>query len=280
MKRSVAATIAIHAGALLLAAVTLAPLLWLFIMSIMEPRELLAVPLKWLPEAPDFSRYARLLGFTGEIAENPFLNALRNSLVAAGGAALLALVVSTLAAYAFTRRRAPMVILMLMLATFMMPPITYILPLYTMFSHLGVLNNPLTLVATYCTLLIPFATWVLKANFDGLPAEVEDAAAIDGAGTLLTLRRIVLPMARPALLAAGMLSFLVAWDEFFYALIFMSDLRGKTLPVAIADFSAGRVTDYGLIAAVGVLASLPPAIVALIFQRNLVSGLAAGSVKG
>ena len=136
------------------------------------------------------------------------------------------------------------------------------------------------MVAVYCTLLIPFASWLLKANFDVLPSEVEDAAAIDGAGTMTILTRIVLPMARPALLAAGMLSFLVAWDEFFYALIFMSDLRGKTLPVAIADFAAGRVTDYGLIAAVGVLASLPPAIVAVIFQKNLVSGLAAGSVKG
>lgn len=280
MRRTLVQSIAIYAAALLLVAVTLAPLLWLFIMSIMQPRELLAVPLKWLPQVPDFSRYGRLLGFTGEIAENPFLNALRNSLIASGGASLLALAVSALAAYSFTRRNAPIIILMLMLATFMMPPITYILPLYTMFSRIGLLNNPLTLVAVYCTLLIPFASWLLKANFDVLPAEVEDAAAIDGAGTMTTLTRIVLPMARPALLATGMLSFLVAWDEFFYALIFMSDLRGKTLPVAIADFAAGRVTDYGLIAAVGVLASLPPAIVAVFFQKNLVSGLAAGSVKG
>ena len=280
MRRTLVQSIAIYAAALLLVAVTLAPLLWLFIMSIMQPRELLAVPLKWLPQIPDFSRYGRLLGFTGEIAENPFLNALRNSLIASGGASLLALAVSALAAYSFTRRNAPIIILMLMLATFMMPPITYILPLYTMFSRIGLLNNPLTLVAVYCTLLIPFASWLLKANFDVLPAEVEDAAAIDGAGTMTTLTRIVLPMARPALLATGMLSFLVAWDEFFYALIFMSDLRGKTLPVAIADFAAGRVTDYGLIAAVGVLASLPPAIVAVFFQKNLVSGLAAGSVKG
>ena len=280
MRRTLVQSIAIYAAALLLVAVTLAPLLWLLIMSIMQPRELLAVPLKWLPQVPNFSRYGRLLGFTGEIAENPFLNALRNSLIASGGASLLALAVSALAAYSFTRRNAPIIILMLMLATFMMPPITYILPLYTMFSRIGLLNNPLTLVAVYCTLLIPFASWLLKANFDVLPAEVEDAAAIDGAGTMTTLTRIVLPMARPALLATGMLSFLVAWDEFFYALIFMSDLRGKTLPVAIADFAAGRVTDYGLIAAVGVLASLPPAIVAVFFQKNLVSGLAAGSVKG
>ena len=280
MTRSLWQSLLIYAAALLLAFVTLAPLAWLFIMSIMEPRELLAIPLEWLPARPDFSRYARLLGFTGEIAGNPFLNALRNSLVVAAGASLVALAVSTLAAYGFSRRGAPTMLLMLMLATFMIPPVTFVLPLYTSFSHLGMLNNPLTLIAVYCTMLIPFASWLMRANIDALPVEVEDAAAIDGAGTVTIITRIVLPMARPALLATGMLSFLVAWDEFFYALIFMSDLRGKTLPVAIADFAAGRVTDYGVIAAVGVLASLPPAIVAIVFQKNLVSGLAAGSMKG
>jgi len=129
VKRTLVQSIAIYAAGLLLAAVTLGPMVWLFIMSIMEPPELLAVPLKWLPQLPDLSRYARLLGFTGEVAENPFLNALRNSLIASGGASLLALTVSALAAYSFTRRKAPTIILMLMLATFMMPPITYILPL-------------------------------------------------------------------------------------------------------------------------------------------------------
>ena len=280
MRRTFLQSILIYAAAVLLAIVTLAPLVWLFMMSIMEPRELLALPLQWLPAHPDFSRYARLLGFTGEVAQNPFLNALRNSLVAGLGSTLVALVVSTLAAYAVARREITIVILMLMMATYMMPPITFVLPLYTTFSGFGLLNNPLTLVAVYCTVLIPFASWLMKANIDVLPVEVEQAAAIDGAGTFTTLTQVVLPMARPALLATGMLCFLIAWDEFFYALIFMSDLRGKTLPVAIADFAAGRVTDYGLIAAVGVLASLPPALVAVIFQKNLVSGLAAGSVKG
>lgn len=280
MRRTLLQSVLIYAAAVLLAVVTLAPLVWLFIMSIMEPKELLAIPMQWLPAHPDFSRYARLLGFTGEVAQNPFLNALRNSLVAGLGSTLVALVVSTLAAYAVARREITIVVLMLMMATYMMPPITFVLPLYTTFSGFGLLNNPLTLVAVYCTVLIPFASWLMKANIDVLPVEVEQAAAIDGAGTFTTLTQVVLPMARPALLATGMLCFLIAWDEFFYALIFMSDLRGKTLPVAIADFAAGRVTDYGLIAAVGVLASLPPALVAVIFQKNLVSGLAAGSVKG
>ena len=147
MTRTPLQSLAIYAAALVLAVVTLAPLAWLFIMSIMEPTELLALPMQWLPAHPDFSRYARLLGFTGEIAENRFLNALRNSLIAAIGSTLVALVVSTLAAYAVARRGVTNAVLMLMMASFMIPPITYVLPLYTTFSTVGLLNDPLTLVA-------------------------------------------------------------------------------------------------------------------------------------
>jgi multiple sugar transport system permease protein len=118
------------------------------------------------------------------------------------------------------------------------------------------------------------------AALQDLPLEVEEAARIDGANTLGIIWYVVIPLAKPALGAAALLAFLSAWDEFFYALIFTSDLRAKTLPVAIADFAAGRATDYGLVSAVGVLAALPPTIFAVLFQRSLVSGLSAGSVKG
>ena len=103
---------------------------------------------------------------------------------------------------------------------------------------------------------------------------------MDGAGLLGAIRHVTLPLARPALGAAALFALLLAWDEFFYALIFTSDLRAKTLPVAIADFAAGRITDYGLVSAVGVLAALPPTLFAVLFQRSLVSGLSAGSIKG
>lgn len=280
MRRPLYQTALIYLAVAVLAFVTLAPIAWLFIMSIANPTDLVTVPLKWIPSHPDFSRYGKLIGLTGDIAENPFLNALKNSLIAAVGATLVAIVVSTLAAFGFARRNAPQALLFLMLATFMMPPITYVLPLYSVFSDLRLLNTPFTLVVVYCSMLIPFAAWLLKSNFDAFPGEIEQAAMIEGAGTLRILREVVLPIARPALVAAAMLSFLVAWDEFFYALLFTSDLRGKTLPVAIADFAAGRVTDYGVIAAVGILATLPPTAIALLFQRHLISGLSAGGVKG
>lgn len=279
MKRTAPQTAAIYVYAVMLASFTVAPLLWLAVMSVSAPTDLTEVPLRWIPSEFDISRYAALLDIDGGSGER-FLYALRNSLLTAGGATFAAVILSIPAAYAFSRRNASMVLLFAFLATIMMPPITYILPLYSTFSKFGMLNHTATLVIVYTAMLLPFATWLMKANIDVLPVEVELAAFMEGASTAYTVRHVVLPLALPAIAATAMLSFLVAWDEFFYALIFTNDQSAKTLPVAIADFSAGRVTDYGVIASVGVLATLPPALLAICFQKFIVSGLVAGSVKG
>ena len=279
MKRSLLQTVGIYSGVVLLACFTLGPLAWLVLMSISSPSDLVQVPLHWWPSQIDFSRYHLLTDLDQEQGQR-YLAALRNSVVAAGGATLIALIIAVPAAYAFARRGASMALLFGFLATIMMPPITYVLPLYQVFGSFGMLNSLPTLVIVYAAMLLPFAIWLMKANLDVLPIEVELAAFMEGASTLYTLRRVVLPIALPAIAATAMLSFLVAWDEFFYALIFTSDMSAKTLPVTIADFAAGRVTDYGIIATVGVLATLPPALLAIFFQRFIVSGLVAGSVKG
>jgi len=274
----------IYAAVTVLLVVTLAPLYWLFIMSVTAAPDLTTRPLHWIPPHWDFSRYVRLLSNATADVDNSvsaeFLATLRNSIIAAGGATLVAMVTAIPGAYAVSRYPGRMPILYGMIGTYMMPPVTYVLPLYIAFAVMGFLNNVGSLVVVYCTMLLPFTTWLLKSNFDAVPREIEEAARIDGAGTLAIIWNIVLPLAKPALGAAALLAFLSAWDEFFYALIFTSDNRAKTLPVAIADFAAGRITDYGLVSAVGVLAALPPTIFAVLFQRSLVSGLSAGSVKG
>ncbi len=116
------------------------------------------------------------------------------------------------------------------LAIFMVPPVAFVLPLYMAFSHLGMLNTSGALVIVYCTMLLPFTTWLLKNNFDLLPIEIEQAAMVDGAGQLMILWDIALPLIKPAIGAATLFALLMAWDEFFYALIYTSDLRAKTLP--------------------------------------------------
>jgi len=280
MRRSLGFNILIGVSVALLVVITLAPLLWLFIMSISAPVDLTRIPLRWFPEQPDFSRYARLFGLTGEAAGTAFLSALRNSLIVSFSATAIAMLAGIPAAYSFSRFQGRIGLLYACLGVYMVPPVAFVLPLYMVLGQLGLLNNVVALILVYSTILLPFATWLLKNNFDAVPREIEEAAHIDGAGLLGAIRHVTLPLARPALGAAALFALLLAWDEFFYALIYTNDLRAKTLPVAIADFAAGRATDYGLISAVGILAALPPVIIAFFLQRSLVSGLSAGGIKG
>jgi len=280
-RRDIIPTVLTYFAVVVLVVTTLAPLLWLFIMSISSTPELTAVPLRWIPSHADFSRYGKLLSIAAHSAGEEFIYALRNSLLASFSATAIALVVGIPAAYSFSRfpgRR--MGLLYAVLGTYMMPPVALILPLYMIFGALGLLNTVAALTIVYCTILLPFVTWLLKATIDAVPMEIEEAARIDGVGLIGVLRHVTLPIAKAGLGTAALFAVLLAWDEFFYALLYTNDLRAKTLPVAIADFAAGRATDYGLISAAGILTALPALLIAFFLQKSLISGLAAGGVKG
>jgi multiple sugar transport system permease protein len=269
-----------YLAVVVLVIVTLAPLLWLFIMSISSTRDLTSLPLHWLPEEMDFSRYSKLLSIAAHSAGEEFVFALRNSLAVAGGGTLIALVAGIPAAYSFSRYPGRIGLLYAVLGTYMMPPVALILPLYMILSALGLLNSVTALIIVYCTILLPFVTWLLKSNFDAVPLEIEQAARMDGAGLFGIIRFVVLPISKAGMGTAVLFALLLAWDEFFYALLYTNDIRAKTLPVAIADFAAGRATDYGLISAAGILTALPPLVIAFFLQKSLISGLATGGVKG
>lgn len=256
-----------------------APVFWLVVMSIVPARQLTELPLRWLPDALDLSRNARLFSLEPGSQGLAFLSAMRNSLTVAFGATAIALLAGIPAAYSFSRF-GKMGLLYGVIVTYMLPPVALILPLYMVFSALGLLNTTIALIIVYCTILLPFVTWLLKSGFDAVPVDIDEAARIDGASVLGVIRHVVLPVAVAALGSATLFALLLAWDEFFYALLYTNDLRAKTLPVAIGDFASGRMTDYGLISAVGVLAALPPVVVGFLLQKSLISGLAAGSTKG
>jgi multiple sugar transport system permease protein len=279
-KRRPILTLLIYAGVVSLVVTTLAPLVWLFIMSISSTKDLTTVPLSWLPSRADFSNYVRLMSLAPHSIGEEFLYALRNSLAASLSATAIALLAGIPAAYSFSRFRGRMGLLYAVLATYMLPPVAFILPLYMAFSALHLLNTIGALVIVYCTILLPFVTWLLKTNFDAVPIEIEQAARLDGASLFGVIRHVTLPIAAAAMGTAALFAMLLAWDEFFYALLYTNDIRAKTLPVAIGDFAAGRAIDYGLISAVGVLASLPPVFIAFVLQRSLIVGLAYGGVKG
>jgi multiple sugar transport system permease protein len=270
----------IHACALLLAVIILAPVVWLFIMSISPAVGLTAKPLVWWPQTVDFSRYGILLSSVENSAGAAFVASLVNSILVAGMATIAALVLAIPAAWAVSRTPSVGWSLYMVIATYMLPPVALAVPLYFGLAHLGLLNSVFGLALVYLTILAPFTTWLMKSGFDAIPKEIEAAAMMDGAGLFATLRIITLPLAAPVMATSALFAFLLAWDEFFYALLFTSDLRAKTLTVAIADLAGGRVSDYGLIATAGVLAALPPVVIGLVMQRALISGLTSGGVKG
>lgn len=268
----------LYAAAIAVGLIMLAPFAWMLLASLHSQAELLALPLKWWPETFYPDRYIAL--FTG--AKNQgFRYALRNSFIVSVSVTVISMIVGILGAYAFARMRfkGRQVILITFLFTYMLPQIALLIPLYMILSNVKLLDSVWGLTLVDCSLVVPFVLWILSNYFLTIPLELEESAWIDGASRLGALFRIVLPSARPGLFAGAMFAFLLAWDEFMYALLFTSSSASKTVPVAVAEFSAQHSTDFGLVAAGGVLAALPPVILAIIFQKNVASGLVSGAVK-
>ncbi len=282
MKRSSLETGLVYAAVALFVLVTLLPLTWLFILSVSIPADLTVKPLALFPHQVTFAAYRTLLTFDPNTAGENFLLGLRNSLGASLGAAIMSMTLAIPAAWAFSRYRERLVAAALygVLATYMTPAVALALPLYFALASLHLLNNVLGLAVVYCAILTPFSAWFLKASFDAVPAEIEQAATMDGASVWGTLWYVTLPLARAGVSTAMLFAVLLAWDEFFFALLFTSNGSAKTLPVTIADFAAGRATNFGLVAAAGLMTALPPVLIALGLQRSLVAGLTAGGVKG
>jgi multiple sugar transport system permease protein len=272
----------IHLAALAVSAVILAPFAWLLYSSFAGQTDLVSRPMRWLPEHVTLDRYREIFAGGGTSAGAEFRSAMVNSFLVACGTVAVSLVVGVLGGYALARLRFPLrrVTLLSFLVTYMLPPITLIIPLYILMSRFGLLDTRIGLIVVYCSLATPFALWNLSTFFASLPPELEEAARVDGCSRMGALVRVMLPLSKPGILATGLYAFLLCWDEFLYALIFTSTSAAKTIPVAIAEFTGRNAVDFGLIAAGGVLASLPPVLLAMGFQRYLISGLSAGAVKG
>jgi multiple sugar transport system permease protein len=260
------------------------PIFWLVTSSISTRAELLAVPAHWIPQNPTLKNYLDIFfpsASSSEVSRTIAITLL-NSLKVASSVTVICLVVGGLAAYALVRIqfRFNRTLLMGILGTRMVPEISLVIPLFILASRFALINKPVVLIVTYLTFSLPFAIWLMAAFFQTIPVELEDAARIDGCSRLAILFKIVMPISAPGLVSTGLFIFLLAWDEFFYALIFTSTLAAKTAPVAIAEFVGRYVTDINAMMAGGVVAAIPPVLLALIFQRYIITGLTAGAVKG
>jgi multiple sugar transport system permease protein len=166
------------------------------------------------------------------------------------------------------------------LAMQMLPPVALIIPIYMIVLQLRLIDKKLSLVIVYLSFILPFVIWILKGYIDSIPVEMEEAARIDGCGRLRSFVYVMLPMASSGLAATTIFAFILSWNEFFYALLLTTTLASKTLPFVITEFSSKFGVDYIMTSTGGVLASLPPVLLALIFQKYIISGLTAGAVKG
>jgi multiple sugar transport system permease protein len=260
---------------LLILAFALVPWAWMVLSSLRPEADLPRAPIRLVPSALTLANHIELLARTS-FAEN-----LRDSLIVAAGAVALGLGLAVPAAYAFSRFRFPgrSALLVQFLAINMFPVVMLILPLFILFRQLGLLDTYLALIAGHATFTLPFAVWLMTSYIDGIPAELDQAAAIDGATRWQQMWLVILPLTLPGLVAVGIYLFISSWNEYLFALM-LAGREVRTVTVALQSFIGENQVQWGLLMAGGTLVALPATILFLLTQRQLVGGLTGGAVKG
>ena len=218
----------------------------------------------------------------GKTTVSKVLPGLRNSLIICISLMIINLTVGSLAGYAFARFRYKYLRwgFLAMLLTRMVPPIAIIIPFFVIFKDLGLLNTYPALIITYTSFTVPFTAWIMRGYFDTIPTDLDDAGLVDGCSRLQVITKIIVPLSAPGMVASAIFVFLVSWNEFIFAALLTRDISTQTITVVLAFMPSQFLMPYGIIAATGIISMGPPVALALIFQRYLVQGLVAGSVKG
>jgi multiple sugar transport system permease protein len=259
-----------------LAIVVVFPFYWMTVTSFKNEEQMRSLVSMFWPRPLVGENYEQLL------AKTDFLKWYANSATVAISSTLLATAVGTIGAYALARLRflGRGFMASATLITYLVPPSILFIPLYAQMRSLGLANSLGGLIAAYPSFTVPFVTWLLMGYFESIPEELEEAAMIDGATRFGAFYRVVLPLSAPGVLAAGLYAFTQAWNEFLYALVFITDGKLRTLPVGLASFITGDVYGWGYLMAGAVLTTLPVIAAYIYLQKYMVDGLTAGSVKG
>jgi multiple sugar transport system permease protein len=265
-----------YAILLALLLVVLFPFYWMTITSFKDETQMRSLASMFWPRPFVADNYAHLVGKT------EFLGWYRNSVVVSVSSTLLATAIGTIGAYALARLSflGRAFLASAVLITYLVPPSILFIPLYAQIRNLGLADSLTGLIVTYPSFTVPFVTWLLMGYFESIPEELEEAAMIDGATRFGAFWRVVLPLAAPGLLAAALYAFTQAWNEFLYALVFITNVKLRTLPVGLSTFITGDVYGWGYLMAGAVLTTLPVIAAYVYLQRYMVEGLTAGSVKG
>ncbi|MDA8001548.1 MAG: carbohydrate ABC transporter permease [Alphaproteobacteria bacterium] len=253
-------------------AVMLVPILWIFLAAFKNHVDVYQLKLAFTPTLDNFAA----------VFDSPYNlgEKLANSTLVALTTVLIAIPAATLAAYSFSRfrLRGETILLVMILATQFVPAVVIILPFFVMFRDLGLLDTRTGLVLVNLALVMPFAIWMIKGFIDGIPVETEEAALVDGSTRLQVVVRIALPMAAPGILTAAVFCFIIAWNEFLFALI-LTGRDAVTLPVGLALFKAEEGDLWNLLSAAGIIIMLPMFVLALTIRRYFVQGMTMGAVR-
>ncbi|GHE43188.1 sugar ABC transporter permease [Streptomyces cellulosae] len=253
------------------------PFVWLVSTAFKPATELAGLHPTWIPQDPT------LANFRQAFDEQPLLRAALNSLLTASAAALVAVAVATPMAYVMARHRGALARAATgwVVVSQAFPFVLLIIPLFLVLKNLRLIDSLPGLVLVYVVWSLPFALWMLTGYVRAVPAELEEAAAVDGAGRLRTLVSVTVPLLAPGIAATALFAFVTAWNEFFFALVLLKTPEQQTLPVLLTRFiGAEGVADLGPLAAAAFLATLPSLLVFALIQRRITGSLLAGAVKG
>lgn len=258
----------------------LGPFVWAFILSITPEHAMLAKTTALLPEAITWKNYIELFG--GSRKGQLLFTGIQNSLKAVGTTLLVGIPICLMSAYTLSRMefKGRKLIRNLLLITMVIPVMATIIPLFRIFVNRQLLDNVFWLSVVYVSSYLPMITWLMSNYFSTIPKELEEAAVIDGCGKFATFMKIILPISYPIILSAALIMFLNTWNQFQIPLILASSIETKPVAIVVSEFMTKDSIQYGLTAAAGIIAVIPPAITALIFRKFLISGMMRGSVKG
>jgi multiple sugar transport system permease protein len=254
------------------------PFYWMLVTSLKPDQELYN-----LANSPFYVKAPSLVHYVNLFTQTLFLTWSWNSVLIAVVATAISVFCSVIAGYALARLRFRGATTMgwVIFITYLVPPTLLFLPLTQVIGQLHLLNSLWAAILTYPTFMIPFATWLLMGYFRGIPSELEEAALIDGASRIRAMVSIIIPLALPGILSAGMFAFTLSWNEYIYALVFLQNSGIKTIPIGVSsDLIRGDVFFWGELMAGALLGSVPVALLYSFFAQYFVAGMTAGAVKG
>lgn len=260
---------------------TLGPFIWTFVLSVTPEYAMMEKNTKLLPDEMTYANYKELLT-AGSQKGSVLITGIKNALKAVGATLLIGIPVSMMSAYALSRMefKGRKIIRNLLLITMVIPVMATIIPLFRLFVDRQWLDDVFWLSMVYVSSYLPMVTWLMSNYFATIPKELEESAMIDGCGRMASFLRIILPASYPIILSAALIMFLNTWSQFQIPLILASSLETKPVAIVVSEFMTKDSVQYGLTAAAGMIAVVPPAVTALVFRRFLISGMMGGAVKG